>query len=276
MTVGESIGREHALVDGVSLRSELELEARNKLFGGLLVSVIVPARNEAENLRVVLPQLPQGLYEVILVDGNSADDTIAAAIETRPDIVVVQQTGKGKGDALRLGFEAATGDVVVMMDADGSTDPAEIVDFVQELRLGADVAMGSRYLPGGGSADITRIRTMGNRALTGMVNRLFRTEFSDLCYGYLAFWRRVLPSLDVDGPGFEIETLLHISAATSGLRIAEVPSYELCRIHGESNLSATRDGLRILRVIAREYARTLRRDTARADRTSEAPAAAEA
>jgi glycosyltransferase involved in cell wall biosynthesis len=252
------------------------LEPRIALFGGLLVSIIVPARNEAENLRVVLPQLPEGLHEVILVDGNSTDNTIEAALETRPDIRVLRQTGAGKGDALRLGFEAATGDVIVMMDADGSTDPSEIVAFVEKLRLGADVAMGSRYLAGGGSADITRLRTLGNRTLTRMVNVLFRTQFTDLCYGYLAFWRRSLGSLNVDGPGFEIETLLHISAATSGLRMAEVPSYEQCRIFGESNLSATRDGLRILRVIAREFVRARRPRSRETYRTSDVPATAEA
>ncbi len=213
------------------------------------VSVVIPALDEAENLRHVLPRLPEGLHEVILVDGRSTDDTIRVALEERPSIRIITQPGSGKGDACRTGFEAATGDIIVMLDADGSADPAEIWRFVEPLRRGADFAKGSRYIDGGGSADMTRIRQLGNWALNRAVNLLYGTAYTDLCYGYNAFWVQCLPCLSPDAPGFEVETLLNVRAAKAGLKIAEVPSFEAERIHGESHLNPIRDGLRVLRTI---------------------------
>ena len=216
------------------------------------VSVVVPALNEAANLPHVFARLPADLYEVILVDGGSTDDTVLVARELRPGIRVVHQSGRGKGNALVCGFAACRGDIVVMIDADGSTDPAEIPAFLQPLLEGADFVKGSRFMPGGGSADITRLRRAGNWMLSQTVNVLYRTRYSDLCYGYNAFWRDCLPVMNVDCDGFEVETLINIRIAKAGLQVAEVPSFESERIHGESNLNTLRDGWRVLRTIVRE------------------------
>jgi len=216
------------------------------------ISVVMPTLNEAENLPHVFERFPGGLKEVIVVDGNSTDDTVEVARRLRPDVRIVQQGGKGKGDALACGFAAATGDVIVMIDADGSTDPAEIPRFIRALAEGADFAKGSRTLQGGGSADLTVMRRFGNWALSATVNFLYGTKYSDLCYGYNAFRRACLDYLNVDCPGFEVETLINIRVAKLGLRVAEVPSYEGHRIHGSSKLSPVRDGWRILKVIVRE------------------------
>lgn len=230
------------------------------------VSVIVPVRNEAANMRQVLPRLPD-VHEVILVDGHSTDGTIEAALSVRPGIRVVRQTRRGKGNALAAGFAAATGDIIVAFDGDGSADPAEIQRYVDVLVAGADFAKGSRYLPEGGSTDITPIRNLGNRLLTSTANTVFRTEYSDLCYGFNAFWRDVLPVMGLDDPhtgsaqemlwgdGFEIETLINVRVGTSGLRVVEVPSMERDRIHGESNLNAFTDGLRVMRTVIAERRR---------------------
>ena len=231
------------------------------------VSVVVPAKNEAANLREVLPRLP-AVHEVILVDGNSVDDTISAARETMPDIRVVRQTRKGKGNALACGFLAATGDIIVMFDADGSADPDEIPLFVQALIDGADFAKGSRFAVGGGSEDITLLRSMGNRGLNFVANRAFGTKFTDLCYGYNAFWRDLvgvldLPDIDATvpenamlwGDGFEIETVINCRFASAGVTTTEVASTELSRVHGISNLRTFSDGTRVLRTIAAEHRR---------------------
>jgi glycosyltransferase involved in cell wall biosynthesis len=220
-----------------------------------LVSVVIPTLNEAQNLPHVFARLPPWLHEVIIVDGFSTDATLQVALELRPDANIVMQDAKGKGDALRCGFEAATGEVIVMLDADGSTDPAEIPAFVEALLAGADFAKGSRFKEGGGSSDITPLRRVGNRGLNGFVNFLFGTAYSDLCYGYNAFWRHCLAVMCIDSPGFEVETLINIRIARAGLRIQEVPSFERERIHGESNLRTFRDGGRVLRTILRERAR---------------------
>jgi glycosyltransferase involved in cell wall biosynthesis len=222
------------------------------------ISVIVPTLNEAENLPHVFRELPPGLHEVIVVDGFSTDGTPEVARALLPDVKVVHQETRGKGDALRCGFEASTGDILVMLDADGSADPAEIPAFVDALTDGADFAKGTRFQGDGGSADITLLRRAGNRVLSGLVNLLFQTSYSDLCYGYNAFWRHCLPAMDVNCTGFEVETLINIRIARAGLTVREVPSFERDRIHGESNLNTFRDGGRVLRTILRERLRRRR------------------
>ena len=190
----------------------------------------------------------------------------ATARRLRPDIRIVRQNRRGKGNALACGFAAATGDIIAMVDADGSADPAEIPLFVQALLDGADFAKGTRFAGGGGSCDITRLRRLGNRMLSGLVNVLCRTKYSDLCYGYNVFWRRHVPVFGLDaesavpvdggtrlwGDGFEVETLINIRIAQAGLKVKEVASYEHSRIHGVSNLNARRDGWRVLRTIVAE------------------------
>ena len=219
------------------------------------ISVVVPAMNEEKNIGQVLGELPDGLHEVILVDGNSSDNTVQVACEAYPTIRVTTQSGRGKGDAFRTGFAAVTGNLVVMLDADGSADPAEITRFVAALEAGADFAKGSRYMEGGGSADITKLRSLGNTVLSGSANLLHGTRFTDLCYGYNAFWARCLPFISLDVPGFEVETLINLRMASAGMKITEVPSYEKERMHGESNLKTFRDGARVLGTIFREARR---------------------
>lgn len=219
------------------------------------VSVVVPAMNEEGNIGQVLGELPEGLHEVILVDGNSKDDTVETARAAYPGIRVTTQSGRGKGDAFRTGFAAVTGNLVVMLDADGSADPAEIPRFVAALEAGADFAKGSRYMEGGGSADITPLRSLGNSVLSGTANAMHGTHFTDLCYGYNAFWARCLPFISLDVPGFEVETLINLRMASAGMKITEVPSYEKERISGDSNLKTFRDGFRVLGTIFKESRR---------------------
>jgi hypothetical protein len=216
------------------------------------VSVVMPAINEAKNLPHVLPHIPSDVHEVILVDGRSVDGTIDVARALLPDIRVVTETRPGKGAALCAGFRAATGDIIVTLDADGSTDPREIPRFVDALIAGADFAKGSRFLANGGSTDISRLRAFGNLGFVVLVRALFGGRYTDLCYGYNAFWASVLPTLALDGAGFEIETMMNVRALREGLRITEVPSFEQSRIHGVSNLRTFRDGWRVLRTILGE------------------------
>lgn len=213
------------------------------------VSVVVPTLNEARNLPYAFWRLPDCVTEVVVVDGRSSDDTPAVAANLRDDVRVVYETARGKGAALRRGFAAATGDIIVMLDADGSADGGEIPRFVDALLAGADFAKGSRFLPGGGSSDITSIRRAGNLALCTLVNLTCQTGYTDLCYGYNAFWRDCLDRISVDVDGFEVETRLNMMTALAGLNIVEVPSFEYTRVHGASNLNAVRDGLRVLRTI---------------------------
>jgi glycosyltransferase involved in cell wall biosynthesis len=247
---GLRVGRLH--LDVIPQAPDLD---DHPFLGAARVSVVIPALNEAENLPYVFERIPSGIFEVILVDGRSTDDTVAVARRCRPDVVVIEQSGRGKGNALTSGFWAATGDIVVMLDADGSTDPAEIPRFVGALLTGADFAKGSRFITGGGTDDMTFIRRLGNKVLSLTVNRLWGVNYSDLCYGYNAFWRRCLPFVVPDCNGFEVETLMNIRAARSAFVVHEVPSHEHPRRHGTSNLHAWRDGVRVLRTIMAERLR---------------------
>jgi Glycosyl transferase family 2 len=241
------------------------------------VSVIIPALNEARNLPDVLRRIPTDVYEVILVDGQSVDGSIDVARECFPGVRVIAQNRRGKGNALACGLSAAGGDIVVLLDGDGSADPSEIPGFVAALMAGAHYAKGTRFVDGGGSEDITRFRQFGNRQLNRLVDLLYGTDWTDLCYGYNAFWRTCLPLLEIGeayvelkatdqppsyapsalhwGDGFEIETLINVRVHAAGLVVAEVPSFERRRLHGASNLRAVRDGLRVLRTIASERRR---------------------
>jgi glycosyltransferase involved in cell wall biosynthesis len=216
------------------------------------VSVVVPAHNEAKNLQYVLPYIPSIVTEVILVDGHSDDDTIAVAQQLLPTIRVIQQTKNGKGNALRLGFAACSGDIIITLDADGSMDPREIPTFIEALLAGNDFAKGSRFVQNAGSRDLTWIRRLGCLVLDFLASFLFKTRFSDICYGYYAFWRCCLDSLEIDCDGFEVEALINIRMHKAKRNIIAVPSIESPRIYGKSHLNIFRDGWRFFKTIVKE------------------------
>jgi glycosyltransferase involved in cell wall biosynthesis len=222
---------------------------------GVRISVVVPAHNEAKNLPYVLPFIPSWVYEVIVVNDHSTDDTVEVAYKIMPTVRIVntpEHGARGKGVALQAGFAAVTGDIIVMMDADGSSDPRELPRFVEALLAGAYLVKGSRFIEDGGSSDFTRLRRMGSRVLIGITNLLFGVRFTDMFCGFNAFWRDCLDFFDVDCDGFEIEALLHLRICKANLEIAEVPSFEHARIHGVSHFRTFRDGWRVLKMILKE------------------------
>lgn len=228
---------------------------------GVRISVVIPAYNEVNNLPHVLPRVPAWVHEVILVDDHSTDGTATVARELLPTVRVVEtRRGRGKGAALQTGFAAAAGEIVVTFDADGSSDPAEIPIFVAPLLAGADYAKGSRFVHGGGTSDMPWHRVLGNAIFVFMVRRIYGGRFTDLCYGYNAFWTRVMPLLRLDGDGFEIETMMNIRALRQGLTIVEVPSFEAARIHGVGHLQTLPDGWRVLKTIWHERKSPIVRD----------------
>jgi glycosyltransferase involved in cell wall biosynthesis len=217
------------------------------------VSVLIPCLNEEKNLPYVLSTMPSWVHEIVIIDDHCTDATVDVARRLKPDAVIVRnEAAPGKGNALRAGMRAASGDILVQVDADGSEDPAEISAFVGALLTGADYAKGSRFVQGGGTSDMPRLRRFGNWLLTLLARALFPgTRFSDLCYGYNAYWASFAPLL-LNGAGFEIEAVMNIRAVRAGLRISEVPSFEAERIHGVGNLVTFPDGWRVLKAILRE------------------------
>lgn len=225
--------------------------------GMVTVSLIIPTKNEARNLGSVLEDVPDCVDEILIVDGASVDATRTMALACRPDVRIVEQSGPGKGNALRTGFLASTGDIIVMIDADGSMSAREIPHFVHFLTHGYDFVKGSRFMAGGGSLDITPVRRAGNWALMSLVNAMYDGNLTDLCYGFCAFQRRYLESLALSADGFDIEAQMIVHALRAGLRIAETPSLELPRRSGRSNLNAIGDGTKVLKTILREHDRGL-------------------
>jgi glycosyltransferase involved in cell wall biosynthesis len=177
---------------------------------------------------------------------------VQVARELYPDVRIVEELLPGKGAALRAGLATATGDVIVLLDADGSTNPAEIPAFVGALLSGADFVKGSRFIQGAGTVDMPFYRRLGNWGFVKLVRILFGGNYSDLCYGYNAMWSDVVPRLELNGDGFEIEAMMSLRALRAKLRIVEVASFEEKRIHGVSRLRTFPDGWRVLKAIFHE------------------------
>lgn len=225
-----------------------------------VVSLIIPTLNEEKNLPLLLPYIPLDVVdEVLLVDGHSKDHTIEVAKNLLPSIRVIVEEKKGKGSAMRRGYAESMGDILIVMDADGSHDPREIPRFVQALIEGADFVKGSRFAPSGGTTDMPRLRKAGNWGLTMLVNLLFAQTYTDLCYGYHAFWRHCLDAINVDDvDGFEIDTSIYLQALRNRLKVVEVPSFEGLRFYGWGKLRTFPDGARVLRTILQEWVTSLR------------------
>ncbi len=228
------------------------VERRQRPHGLPRVSVVIPTLNEERNLVHVLPGIPAWVDEVLIVDGRSTDATIDEARRLLPDVRILREPEPGKGRALFTGMRAATGDIIVALDADGSMAAEDIPRYVYALMAGADYVKGSRFVHGAHTDDITPFRRLGNRGLTEIVRRMYGGRYSDLCYGYFALWRDVIPYLEGRAPGFEVETHINVRALAAGLQVVEVPSFEAERIHGSSNLNTVRDGTRVLRKIFSE------------------------
>ena len=217
------------------------------------ISVVICTLNEAENLPSVLPYIPKWVYEVIIVDGHSTDNTVEVVHQLLPDAKIVTQVGKGKGNALRIGFLIAAGDIIVTMDADGACPPNDIVAFITCAEHGWDFVKGSRFkfqTPKGKP----RHRIFGNWLITVTFNILFNKKYTDLCSGYNAFWReKVLKALELwPEDGFENEPWINSRIAKTGLRVCEVGYIENPRLHGEVKETSWRQGVKAIKSIARE------------------------
>ena len=260
----------------IALLNSLKLETMFEQALMARVSIVIPALNEAENITILLKNLARiipSTAQIIVVDGGSTDATVQAA--TARGATVIPQERTGKGDALSQAFESNyRGDIVVTMDADGSNRPESIPRLVAAIINGADIAKGSRFLKGGGSTDLSLIRKIGNKLFVFVVNNVWSGEYTDLCYGFMAFKREALNRLNclnwtgkcrnancygchqllprLESKHFQIETEICVKARKLGLKVVEVPSVELKRNHGASKLRGFRDSLSIAKTILHE------------------------
>ena len=217
------------------------------------ITVLICALNEASNLVHILPRIPSWVDDVLLVDGNSTDNTAELGRRLRPGIRILSQLGRGKGDALRCGLQQARGDIIVTLDADGATDPEELPRFIEPLLNGFDFAKGYR-LTQGLQRHKPWHRLLGNWLITMTFNLLFFRRYTDLCSGYNAFWReRVGAALEPwPADGFENEPFINSRIARRGLKVIEVGHSEPGRLSGEVKEKSWRQGTKAIKSIIRE------------------------
>jgi exopolysaccharide biosynthesis polyprenyl glycosylphosphotransferase len=211
------------------------------------ISVVVPVLHAAVDPTRVLEGLPEDLHEILLVDAAPTTAVADRALALRPDLTVVRANLLESAEALAGGLHSARGDIVVVLAADGSADPGQIPAFVQALQEGADYVKGSRFLPGAAGAHLGAQGRAANRILSGLVNALYGTSYTDVSNGSVAFWSYCLPRLDLDGGATDVQTLLNLRAARAGLRVTEVACPR-----AEAADSSAPDSARIVGTLVRE------------------------
>jgi glycosyltransferase involved in cell wall biosynthesis len=214
------------------------------------ISVVIPAKNEEETLGYVLEdlnqtisQLPNYEVQVICVDDHSTDAT--ANIARSFGATVIRNTGKaGKGMALRAGFAASNGEVLVMLDADYSHRAEELPRMLEALTEGVGLVIGSRVV--GGSEEYTHVRALGNVFLSATLGVCTRRYLSDALNGFKVFRRDVFTDFQYTSRAFEIEIEIIANTLRKGYRIVEVSSHERARAGGQMKSNAVRHGTRFL------------------------------
>ena len=214
------------------------------------VSIVIPTLNEEGNIARLLFSINKEINyikpEIIVVDGYSVDRTVKIARENGAKIYFNKG---GKGSALIKGISKSKGDIVIFMDADLSHKPTELRRLISAIDSGYDVCMGSRFLDGGGSDDISFVRKLGNYFFIWLINSIYGSKYTDICYGYRSFSKKALKKLNLKEASFGIETEISIKAKKQGLKVLEIPSFERKRYTGAGKLMTLRDGLIILSVI---------------------------
>jgi len=220
------------------------------------VSIVIPTLNEEKNIETVLMKIKDFFkqrgdytYEIIVVDGYSKDKTVEIAKRNGCKALYDEF---GKGSALIKGMRAAKGEIIVTMDADVSQRPLELGLLIEGIRAGYDIVMGSRFIQGGGTEDMPWYRKIGNKFFVSLVNILWGTHYTDLCYGYRAFRNGVWKKLNLKSKSFGIEAEISIKAAKRKLNVLEVPSFEKRRLYGEGKLKTLKHGWIILKTILNE------------------------
>jgi glycosyltransferase involved in cell wall biosynthesis len=216
------------------------------------VSVVIPCLNEAASIERCVERAREALKgqgwqgEVIVADNGSEDGS--AELAKAAGALVVFEPRRGYGSAYLAGFAAATGEYIVMADADLTYDFGDIPRFVEELDSGADLVMGDRMKGIQPGAMPWLHRYVGNPVLTGILNLFFRTGVRDAHCGMRAVRRQVLPRLDLRTTGMEFASEMVIRAGKERLAISEIPIHYHPR-EGDSKLSSFRDGWRHLRFL---------------------------
>jgi len=225
------------------------------------LTVLLPAHNEAPTIAGVIAAALAAApapCEVLVIDDGSTDDTAARAAAAGARVVRLPHN-RGKGEALRVGAREARGERLIILDADGQDDPAELPLLLDALGPGVDLVIGSRFLGTFEPGAITPIDRLGNRLLTALFNRLLGAQITDTQAGFRAIRRDTFLKIGHRAARYDVETDTLARLLAAGGVAVEVPVTRRPRAHGSTDLSRIRDGLRILATILRARARSRRR-----------------
>lgn len=222
------------------------------------VTVLIPCYNERATIEEVLWRVehaPVRVDEILVVDDGSTDgtrDILTSRFDRAPVRLIFHEENRGKGGALRTGFAQATGDVVLVQDADLEYDPADYAALLEPLERGeADAVYGSRFAKRERAYVPLWLNLLGNRVLTWASNRLSRTRLTDMETGYKVIRRELLQDLELVENGFGIEPEITAKLARRKARIVEVPISYRGRTPEEGKKIRPTDGLRALYAIVR-------------------------
>ena len=207
------------------------------------ICILIPTLNEERTIGSVINGFKKlGFNNIVVIDGGSTDRT--REIAEKMGAKVIQQSGKGKGQALKEAFQTIDNDIVVIIDGDGTYLPEDCYKLINEIKNGADHVIGNR-LKNFEKGAFTRLNLIGNKILNLIFRVTYGVELYDILSGYRALKRRAYKNIELKKTGFEIETELTVESLSKGYRVVEVPVTYKKRI-GKTKLKPIRDGFKIM------------------------------
>jgi len=220
-----------------------------------IVSVVIPAYNEEKTIGHVITETISVMdslkmpYEVIIVDDGSTDNTRKIATQYKAT-VLSNGMNRGKGYALRKGFQQARGDIIVTIDSDGTHSPKEIPSIIYPLLNGVDIVTGSRF-KGHGKESTSKLHLLGNFIFNILIMILTKKRITDSQTGFRGFKKEFLQEINLESYGYEIETEMTVKGLKNGFVYHEIPISCIKRRYDTSKLKILSDSMRILKAIFR-------------------------
>lgn len=228
-----------------------------------LLSIVVLAHNERENLQILLKKIHHSIepsainYEILIVDDNSTNGTSKFADEVtsrnKRVRIIHRKGGASFGKAIRAGFDAAEGDVIVPLMGDLSDEPADILRLLSALDKGFDIAIGSRFISGSSVEGYPRLKMWANRCFNIFAAMIFNLKIKDLTNAFKIYRREVLDSMQIESEGFEVNVEILLKAYLLGFAMIEVPVNWRGRKRGVSKLKLYQMGPRYARVVLKLF-----------------------